>query len=128
MALSSFAENLVQKMLLTALVAPRPAAWYVGLHTGTAGTSGSTNEISTAAGYSRQAQSFTVTGNVASGVGALTFGPCVTSPWGTVTDFSLWDSPTGGNCLWVGTVGTPVTYAVADSATIAGGALSFTML
>lgn len=127
MAVSTYGENLLLKFLLTTQAATRPTAWYVGLHTGSAGAAGATNEISTSSGYARQAQTFTLAGNVATGVANLTFGPDVTTAWGTVTDFSLWDAPTGGNCLWVGTVGSPVVYAVGDSATLAGSALTFTL-
>lgn len=128
MALSVYAENLVQTLLLTTSVGVRPTAWYVGLHSGTAGTTGATNELSVTAGYARQPQTFNITGNIATGVVGLSFGPCVTTPWGTVTDFSLWDAPVGGNCLWVGTVGIPVAYTIADTAIIAAGALTFQIL
>ena len=127
MALSLAGENLSVRWLLTAVAAIRPAAWFVGLHAGASGTAGATNEISVANGYARQPQTFTVTGNVATGVAALTFGPDTTAAWGTVTDFSLWDAATGGNCIWVGTVGSPVTYAVGDSATVAAAALTFSL-
>lgn len=127
MALSTYGENLLEKWLLTAGAATRPTAWFVALHTGSAGAAGAANEIGTGSGYARQPQTFTVTNNVATGVSNLTFGPDATTAWGTVTDFSLWDSVTGGNCLWVGTVAAPVTYAVGDSATLASNALTFTL-
>lgn len=126
MALSSYGESNTIKFILTAVAATRATTWFVGLHVGSAGPAGSTNEI-VGNGYARQSQTFTVVFNVGTGVSALTFGPCTGTAWGTVTDFSLWDAATAGNCLWVGTVGTPVAYAVGDSATIAGSSLSFTL-
>lgn len=126
MAMSTSGEALVMDWLLTANAATRPTTWFVALHTGAAGANGASNEI-VGNGYSRQAQTFTRSGNVATGVSNLTFGADVTAGWGNVTDFSLWTTVTGGTCLWVGTFGSSVTFAVGDSATVAGAALTFTL-
>lgn len=129
MAASTTGENLLMTFLFTTTALSgglaRPTTWYVGLHTGAPGANGTTNEIS-GLGYARQAETFTVTGNVATGVSALTYGPDTTTDWGSVSGFSVWDSLTGGRCFWVGTL-TGVSYAVGDSATVAGAAITFTL-
>lgn len=124
MTMSPYGETLILTALLTTTAITRPSGWFVGLHTGPTGAAGATNEI-VAHGYARQPQSFTVAGNVATGVANLIFGPDSSVDWGTVTDFSVWDAATGGNCLWTGSVAASVAFAVGDSATIAAAALTF---
>jgi hypothetical protein len=92
MAMATSGQNRVQTWLLSTTAVTRPIAWCVGLHVGAAGVNGASNEIS-GNGYQRQPQTFTVSGNVATGVSNLTFGPDTSGAWGTVTDFSLWDAP-----------------------------------
>lgn len=196
MPMSPTGENLSLQWLLTTGAPARPAAWQVALHIGANGGAGATNEIAINLGYQRQSETFTVSGNVATGVSALAFGPDVTTAWGTATDFSLWTAPpaavvtgsiatttltvtavtsgylgighvlsgtgitagtvitalgtgTGGTgtytvspsqtatstsvtaaagtCIWAGTLAASVAYAVGDTATIAGSALTFTL-
>jgi len=125
--LTATAENRALNWLLTTSSPTRPTTWFVALHVGSSGSAGATNELS-GNGYARQAiTAFTVTGNVATNPAILTFGPDTTTNWGTVTDATVWDSITAGTCLFVGTVTTPVAYAVGDTATLAVAALSFTL-
>lgn len=126
MALSPLGENTTLSWLLTTGTPTRPTAWFIALHAGANGGSGAANEIPTASGYGRQGQTFSLAGNVATGVANLTFGPA-TVAWGSVTDFSLWTAATAGTCLWAGTLTAPITYAVGDSATLAGSATTFTL-
>ena len=119
-------ENRTLNWLLTTTSPTRPTAWYVALHTGANGGAGANNEI-VAQGYARQSVTFGVTANVAANTNALTFGPDTATAWGTVTDITVWDAPTAGNCLCQGTAGASVVYAVGDSATIAVGALTVTL-
>jgi hypothetical protein len=57
----------------------------------------------------------------------ITFGPDVTTNWGSVTDITVWTASTAGTCLAQGTAAAAVTYAVGDSATIAIGAHTITL-
>lgn len=126
MALSSTGENRVLNWLFTTSTPTRPTTWYVALHAGANGGQGASNELS-GNGYARQAVTFTVSGNVASNSGSISFGPNTTTNWGSVTDVTVWDSVTSGTCLSVGTAAASVTYNVGDTATIATSALSITL-
>jgi hypothetical protein len=109
MAMATSGQNRVQTWLLSTTAVTRPIAWWVGLHVGAAGVNGASNEIS-GNGYQRQPQTFTVSGNVATGVSNLTFGPDTSGAWGTVTDFSLWDAPPAAVVTGTGiTAGTTIT-------------------
>lgn len=111
--------------LFTTGAPTRPATWFVALHVGANGGAGAANEI-VGLGYARQAVTFTRSGQVMSNTAILTFGPDITTNWGSVTDISVWDSVTAGVCLAQGTDTAPVAYVVGDSATIAAGALTIT--
>lgn len=104
----------------------RPTTWYVALHAGANGGAGASNELS-GLGYARQAATFTRASQTMSNNALLTFGPDVTTNWGSVTDITVWDSVTTGVCLAQGTATASVTYNVGDSATIASGALTITI-
>ena len=103
------------------------AAWYLALHAGAPGPNGAANELPTANGYARKQQTLTVAGNVGTGVADLSFGPNTNVAWGNVSHFSLWTAAVGGTCLWVGDLTQAKTYAVDDTATVAGAALTFTL-
>jgi hypothetical protein len=120
------AQNRVLNWLFTTSAPTRAATWFVALHVGANGGAGAANEI-VGNGYARQAVAFTISGNVASNSGALSFGPDTTANWGTVTDITIWDLVTGGTCLAQGTVAASVAYAVGDTATVAIGALTVTL-
>jgi hypothetical protein len=120
-------EALALDYMFDAAAVTRPTAWYVALHTGANGGAGAANEIGTGVGYARQAATFTRSGNVMSLATALTFGPCTTTAWGTVTDVTIWDAVTGGRCLGQGTASASVTYAVGDSATMAANSQTITL-
>jgi hypothetical protein len=109
-----------------------PSDVYVGLHTGAPGDDGASNEISTnSTGYSRTAVP-TGSGwnqpsaNEASNAGEVAFGPADTD-WGDVSHFTVWDSQTGGNCLWTADLGTTRTILTDDEARFAAGELTFTV-
>jgi hypothetical protein len=126
MAMATSGQALVLDWLLTTSAATRPTAWYVSLHTGAAGANLASNEI-VGNGYARQAETFTRASNVCTAVSNLTFGPDTTANWGSATDFGLWTAASGGTPLWGGTFASAVSFAVGDSATIAGSALTFTL-
>jgi hypothetical protein len=113
--------------LFDAAAVTRPTAWYVALHAGANGGAGANNEI-IANGYARQAVVFTRALNVVSNNAILSFGPDTTVGWGSVTDITIWDALTAGRCLAQGTASAAVIYAIGDTATIAVGALTITLV
>jgi hypothetical protein len=121
-------EQLALNYTFTTTSVTRPTVWYVALHTGANGGTGANNEITTGEGYARQSVTFSLSSNVITNTAMLTFGPDTTTAWGTVTDITVWDAVTAGRCLAQGTAAASVTYAVGDSATIAIGALSVTLV
>jgi hypothetical protein len=126
-ALADFAENLVLNWLLTDGAATRPTSWFVALHTGDPGESGSANEL-VGNGYARQAVTFE---DAASGAtqneAQLTFGPNTGTNWGQVTHISVWDAASGGNCLFKGALSSAVTINVGDSLVIGAGNLDISL-
>ena len=124
---TAIGEALALDYMFDATAVTRPTTWYIALHTGANGGAGATNEI-VGNGYARQSVTFTRSSNVMSNSTACTFGPNTGTAWGTVTDITIWDSLTSGRCLAQGTATSSVTYAVGDSATIAIGAETITLL
>jgi hypothetical protein len=120
-------EELALDYMFDVTAVTRPTSWYVALHVGANGGAGASNEV-VGDGYARQAVTFSRTSNVVSNTAVLTFGPDVTGNWGTVTDVTIWDSLTAGRCLAQGTATVSVAYAVGDSATIAIGAETITLV
>lgn len=133
--LSNYAEVLTLNFLMNTAAVTRPTAWFVGLHTGDPGETGANNEIGTGVGYSRQSATFgsaatagdTLGTTTTSNTGALTFGPCTTTAWGTVSYISVWTAATGGNALWVGALTNSTSIAVNDQIQIPVGGLVLTM-
>jgi hypothetical protein len=120
-------EALALDYMFDASAVTRPTTWFMALHVGANGGAGAANEI-VGNGYARQAVTFTRAGNVISNSTLVTFGPDTTGNWGTVTDVTVWDALTGGRCLAQGTATASVVYAVGDSATIAIGAETITLV
>jgi len=92
--LTNYGENLAAEALLGT------GTFYVALHTADPGETGATAELS-GDGYTREGDTFTITGDTAGNDSALTFGP-VSADKGTVTHFSIWDASTAGNCICKG--------------------------
>lgn len=115
---------------ITGLAVAVAASW-IGLHTGDPGTgTSSTGEIATGA-YARQSATvsgYTTTGNnpaVASNAGVLTY-PVATASY-SVGGFSVNSLVTAGTFYGGGTVTTPKTVNVGDTARFAIGALTITV-
>ncbi len=124
--LTDFSENLILDWLMTTGAAVRPTAWWVALHTGDPGETGSANELS-GLGYARQSETFAVVVSAADNDSLLTFGPNITTDWGTVSHVSIWDAVTAGNCLAKGVLAASKAVAVDDSVTIAAAVLTLTL-
>lgn len=114
--MSDYLEPLLLKWLLRNTQMPTPPATvYIALHTADPTDAGTTGEVATGS-YARVA---VTTGTSGSGAGsgwgapgssgtinstngsAVTF-PAPTANWGTITNFSVWDASSGGNCLATG--------------------------
>lgn len=100
-------------------VALQVAQAYVSLHTGLPGLIGS-NEV-VGGSYIRQAVTFGAAGSKASDNTTLV--EFTGMPACTVTDVGLWDTDTGGNFLWGGTLSASKVVNAGDTFQIAIGAL-----
>lgn len=99
-------------------------AVYVGLHSADPTDAGTSSEVTTtirAAGRVEvtfgAAVSKVITSNADADFGAADGGA-------TVTHFSLWDAPSGGNCLGTDNLAAPRTVVAADPVLFPSGALS----
>lgn len=103
---------------------PMPTTVYVAALTSASSVSGPGTEVSTAGtGYARQAITATMsagTSGTSSNSGTISFGPA-TAPWGTLTDFAVFDAATAGNMLWFGPLSASKTIASADYFQFAAG-------
>lgn len=114
--LSNYAENALMDWLMGGSTPSRPSARYVALHTADPTEAGNVGELS-GNGYARQAATFdvAVAGVTQNGDNPISFGPCTTANWGTVTHLSIWDAPSAGNCLWQGPLAASKTVNVGES-------------
>lgn len=124
--ISDYAENLVLNFLLRATGSP-PASLYIALHTGDTGENGTTNEVSTSGtNYARQAVTFAApSGGTIASNSTATFG-VASSLWGTVTNFSIWDASSGGNCIATGLFAGTRTVNINDQVSLASGGITIT--
>ena len=104
-ALSDYAEKLLLDWMMTTGSATRPTAWYVALYTAAPSDSGGGTEVS-GNGYAREAVTFdaaTSPGGTTSNTGAVSF-TAAGGNWGTVSHIGIFDSLSGGNLLWHGSM------------------------
>lgn len=125
-ALSDYAENLVATWLLTNGAATRPTAWYIALFTAAPTDAGGGTELSTG-GYTRQAVTFSVTGDTASNTAQIDFVNNGAADWANITDVAVFDASTAGNMLFHGALTTPRDPALGDTIRFAAGALTLTL-
>jgi hypothetical protein len=99
MSLTNSFETSVLTWLLTASSPSpaRPTEWHLGLFTAAPGEAGGGTELS-GSGYTREAVTFTVSGNTASNDAAIEF-PTATGNWGTITHVAVFDASTSGNMI-----------------------------
>lgn len=124
-ALSNHGETQLLKWQLTGEAVTRPSAWYIGVGTGSsdAGLVGEPSDN----GYARQAITFSVTDNLGTNTNPIGIGPCSGTNWGTMSHFGIFDSLSGGNMLWHGTLQTAKLIEVGDSLVIAPGDIDLTL-
>ena len=131
--MSNMSDYLEAKVLgVTLLGSPftAPATVWVSLATSAATDGAVFNEVPTATGYARQVIAFGAPSDVGlskqvTNTGLINF-PTTTTPWGTVTHYGLYDSPTGGNQLYWGALTTARTIVTGDSPVIPISSLTVT--
>ena len=113
---------------MTAGAATRPTTWYLALFTAAPSDTGGGTEVGAGVGYARQSITFSAaSGGATANTNTLTFGPCTTSNWGTVTHAAIFDASSGGNMLWWGALSASRTVNVGDSLQIAIGDLDLAL-
>ena len=126
MSMADYAEIEAMKYLFTAeAMGTRPTAWYVALHTGDPSDTGTANEVF-AAWYARQPVTLTRTLGTMANSGVINFAT-ITGAGVTITHISIKDAVSGGNTLAVLPQSPSKVLAVGDIASIANGALTFSL-
>lgn len=99
-AATDTAEVLALNFLLNTETATRPTTWYIALHTGDPGESGTANEVANSYSYQRTAVSFDPASQPSTGLTFCDNSATVTFPtasggnWGTITHISIKTSQT----------------------------------
>lgn len=95
---------------------------YVALHSADPTATGAVAEIGAGNGIARQPSTFSASsGGAASNNAALVFGPA--SAGYTPSHITIWDSLTGGNCIWQGPLSAATPVPLGRSYEIAVGDL-----
>ena len=99
-AATDTAEVLALNFLLNAETATRPTTWYIALHTGDPGESGTANEVANAYAYARTAVTFDAAAQPSTGLtfcdnsATITFPTASGGNWGVITHISIKTSNT----------------------------------
>lgn len=125
MSLTNAFETTTLTWLFTTGSATRPTAWYLGLFTSDPGEGGTGTEVS-GGGYSREAVTFTVSGNTATNSGAIEWG-AATASWGTVTHIAIMDAASGGNMIASNALTTSKAIGIDDIIRVPAGDLDITL-
>lgn len=115
-AKTDYLENLIINYVL------RTTPVYVGLLTAISGEAGTGTEV-TGGSYARQAITFAAPSNGTTSNTTDILFPTATAPWGTIPYFAIFDSASGGNMLYYGTLSTTKIIGSADTATFVAGNL-----
>jgi hypothetical protein len=124
----SFTNDLETRVLQWALTngsPTRPTAWWVGLFTAAPGEAGGGTEVSGNA-YTREAVTFTVSGNLATNDAAIEW-PTATGSWGTITHIAVFDAETSGNMLVYASLAASKSISTGDVLRIPSGDLDVTL-
>lgn len=127
-ALSDYAEKLLLDWMMTTGSATRPTSWYVALYTAAPSDSGGGTEVS-GNGYAREAVTFdaaTSPGGTTSNTGAVSF-TASGGNWGTVSHIGIFDSSSGGNLLWHGSMTASKTVNDGDTLEFSIGNIDLTL-
>lgn len=107
MALSNFSTYLKEKLIGVSLLSSSytaPTTVFYSLATSMASQGLALTEVPSGTAYARQVVAFgTISGFTVRNTNLLTF-PTATTPWGAICYVGIYDSPTGGNLLYWGTL------------------------
>lgn len=137
--MTNYLENKLVDHIFRNIAFTNPATLYMSLHTASPGETGA-NEISgnsyARAALATSASNWLSTNGTDSGPSTGTSGqtsnnanivfPTPTGSWGTVTDFAIWDSDSGGNALLYGTLSISKTINNGDTVSFNVNALTVT--
>lgn len=99
-AATDTAEVLALNFLLNTQTATRPTTWYIALHTGDPGESGTANEVANAYNYQRKEVAFDPASQPSTGLtfcdntDTVTFNTATGGNWGVITHISIKTSQT----------------------------------
>ncbi len=124
MSASDYAENLLLNFLLNSESAPRPSGHYLALHNADPGETGTSEmHAPTHGAYARISVAFTAAaGGIVSNNASISF-MAASNTWGVVTHYSVWDALSGGNCLAIGALASPLTVTAGVAPSFMQGAL-----
>lgn len=126
MSIGNAYETLMLKWACTTDAVTRPTGWRVSLHTADPGEDGTSNELSGNT-YARAAATLSVTGNVASNTGAVSFPNTSGVNWSQVTHAGLWDHESTPRFIAGGALSVNKTIEAGDTGNFAAGELTFTL-
>lgn len=130
MSASNYLENIILDFILGAVAYTPPATIYIALHTANPTDVGNVGEVPSTNAYARLAYTNNLTNFPAASGGSKSNGVLGTFPtptgagWGDVTYFSLWDAPTGGNCLFVSNAFAAQTIQAGNTVSFASGSIT----
>lgn len=130
-AMSNYLENEILDLILGVGDFSLPSARqsggvYLGLSVASMGEDASGTEL-TGNGYTRVLVAFdAASGGASDNTAVIDFPACVTSDWGSIGFWSIWDASTGGNMLLHGSFAVAKTIQVSDVLRIAAGDLDVT--
>ena len=125
MSFSDTYETTVLKWTFTTDSVTRPTVWYIALFTDDPTDAGTGTEIS-GNGYTREAVTFTVSGDTASNTSAVEF-DAATASWGTITHVGIFDASTSGNLIAHSALSTSKTIGSGDILRVPTGDLDITL-
>ena len=125
MSFSNTFETTVLTWVFTTSSATRPTEWHIALYTASPSDPGGGTEV-TGGGYTRQAVTFTVSGNTASNTAAIEW-PVATAGYGTVTDVGVFDAASGGNLIAYAALTTSKAIDTGDVFRLPAGDLDVTL-
>lgn len=130
-AMTNYLETKLSDHTLGLTSYTKPTVTYISVHTADPTETGSHSNEPSGNGYARQSATANMgatnaTTGVSVNTGVVTFGPCTTSGWGTITSVGFEDASTVGNMLLFGALTSSRTIAVGDSLQFAASQLSST--
>jgi hypothetical protein len=130
-AMTDYLEKALLDHVLGLTTYTKPTTAYVSVHTADPTDTGSQSNEPSGNGYARQSATASMGAtNATTGVSVnssvITFGPCTTSGWGTITAVAFGDALTTGNLTLHGLLTSSRTIAVGDSLQFAASQLSVT--